>query len=298
MLKNLLFDKEIPTEKRREKIINILLKRYNFLEKRIISQSLLGREILILHIGTKQKSIFFSAAYHGMEWLTSLVLLKFINDICERAKNSKKFLDFFYKRGITICPCVNPDGVEISLVGASAAGGYKAFVKSTKKAKFWQANARGVDINHNFDAQWEDLHKREQMSGIKGPDSTRYGGDKPESEPETRAITKLCREMNFDYAVAFHSQGEEIYWNYGEKVPVKSREIAEKMAKISGYKLAVPTGLASGGGFKDWFIGEFEKPGFTVEIGKGKNPLPLTDFRQVYKKVESMLYFLTFYRST
>ena len=50
-----------------------------------------------------------------------------------------------------------------------------------------------------------------------------------------------------------------------------------------------PEGLASLGGFKDWFIGEFNRPGFTVELGKGQNPLPMSDLDDIYCRVEEML---------
>lgn len=65
------------------------------------------------------------------------------------------------------------------------------------------------------------------------------------------------------------------------------------MAKIfsasSDYRLVENDGLASHGGFKDWFISEFGRPAFTFEIGKGENPLPLSDFEQIYEKLEETL---------
>jgi len=65
--------------------------------------------------------------------------------------------------------------------------------------------------------------------------------------------------------------------------------MAEIMATSSGYALDVPTGIASGGGFKDWFISEFSRPGFTVEMGLGSNPLPIESAESIYKKLEEML---------
>ena len=64
-----------------------------------------------------------------------------------------KIRDFLREKGLTIVPCVNPDGVEIAIHGSDAALKYKALVeKASKENKVWQANARGVDINHNFNA--------------------------------------------------------------------------------------------------------------------------------------------------
>lgn len=303
-IKKLVFDAELPDEKRRQSLICELVNNFNFIEKQTLSKSLLDREIPVLYIGKKEKSILLTGAYHGMEWLTSLVLLKFIHDLSEKINQGNKlYTNLLKKRGLTIVPCVNPDGVEISLKGEEAfekpgnfsADEYKMLFQKTENSKLWQSNARGVDINHNFNAGWEDLHRREKKMGIIGPGKTRYGGICPESEPETLAITKLCRESDFEYAFAFHSQGEEIYWDYGKKTPVESLKIANILAQLSGYKVSSPEGLAVGGGFKDWFISEFSRPGFTIEIGKGKNPLPLSDFNSIYAKIEKMLYFIVRY---
>ena len=51
----------------------------------------------------------------------------------------------------------------------------------------------------------------------------------------------------------------------------------------SCYTLAdVP--YASGfAGYKDWFIQEFHRPGYTIEVGQGVNPLPLDQFDTIYR---------------
>lgn len=61
------------------------------------------------------------------------------------------------------------------------------------------------------------------------------------------------------------------------------------MAAESGYALEVPTGLSVGGGFKDWFIDEFSRPGFTLEIGKGQNPLPICTMSRLYSQIREPL---------
>ena len=43
------------------------------------------------------------------------------------------------------------------------------------------------------------------------------------------------------------------------------------------------------GGFKDWFIDKFRRPGFTVEIGIGKNPLPPERADSIYRQIKEML---------
>ncbi|HPS34514.1 MAG TPA: M14 family zinc carboxypeptidase, partial [Oscillospiraceae bacterium] len=153
----------------------------------------------------------------------------------------------------------------------------------------WEANNNGVDLNHNFDAGWPELRRLEKDCGIDGPSPRRFGGPFPESEPETRAIISLCHEFNPRQAVSLHSQGEEIYWRYGDTLPKHAEVMAHILAISCNYTLAEPEGIASHGGFKDWFIREFDRPAFTFEIGKGKNPLPVTETPILLKRLSDTL---------
>ena len=129
----------------------------------------------------------------------------------------------------------------------------------------------------------------EENNGIHGPSPRQFSGYKPQSEPETKAVTELCRYENIRHALAFHSQGEEIYWQYGSRTPTKCYNMGKIFSASSGYELKQPEGLASHGGFKDWFIEEFAKPAFTIEIGKGENPLDPLCLYDIYEKLEEML---------
>lgn len=283
-------------EQNRTRITKMLTEQFPFLKYGPIGESRCGRKIESFSLGCEDEQVLFCGAFHGMEWLTSLLLFRFLETVCRCVEtggsvcgiNIDRFLD---RRGLIIIPCVNPDGVEISLNGECAAGKYERLVSEIAdgKAHRWQANAFGVDINHNFNAGWRELKLREQNCGISGPSITQYGGEMPESEPETKALTKLCRTRNIRHATAFHSQGEEIYWSYGSETPKRSRLMAEVMARSSGYALSSPSGLAIGGGFKDWFIEELKKPAFTVEIGIGRNPLPASKLNEIYTRLEEML---------
>lgn len=287
----------IPTENVKNNMIDKICGDFPFIKRVKIGESVCGRKIEALSVGNFENSALWVGAHHGLEWMTTLVILKFLNDICKKISlnsflgdvNISKRLE---KRGITLVPCLNPDGVEISLGGFESAKKNKKIFENMDRniSKIWQANANGVDLNHNYDAGWDELHELEQKNNIIGPSHTRYGGKSPESEPEVRALTEFCRKRNFDYAFAFHSQGEEIYWNYGKNTPKFSERFAEIFAEMTGYAVSFPEGLAVGGGFKDWFIEKFQKPAFTIEIGKGKNPLPIYCFSEVYSKLEPALY--------
>lgn len=233
-----------------------------------IGKSVEGREIYALKIGSGSKRIFICGAHHGMEWLTAKVCVKFGEELATPSRGSLAGMPTIY-----IVPMVNPDGVEI------AASGYK-----------WQANARGVDLNHNYDALWSLSRVTEEKFGITGPCASKYGGDYPESEPESRAVADFTRENNFDAVFALHSQGEVIYYDFCGVVPDGSEEYLQRFEMYSDYVRDLPVGTAVYGGYKDWFIKKFKKPGFTIEIGRGENPLPLSDFDNVYCAVREVLW--------
>ena len=51
---------------------------------------------------------------------------------------------------------------------------------------------------------------------------------------------------------------------------------------VVGYLLAETPYNSSFAGYKDWFIQDFNKPGYTIEAGLGENPLPISQFEQIY----------------
>jgi g-D-glutamyl-meso-diaminopimelate peptidase len=250
-----------------------------------IGKSVQGREISALCIGHPAGATLFVGAVHGLEWLTGLLLIRFAEELLRGLAERSPVSDIdvakaLRSRSLVVIPCLNPDGVELSLAGESDYAG-------------WQANANGVDLNHNFDAGWAVLRELERGDGITGPGPTRYGGPAPESEPESKAAAAFCLTYQPRTLYAFHSQGEEIYYHYGEHTPARSKLMAQILASSSGYSVAEPEGLAAHGGLKDWFIDHFRRPGFTIEIGKGQNPLDIRTLQKTYEKLEEMLMIAT-----
>ena len=261
-----------------------------------IGKSCAGRDIMALKIDSDSEYVLFTAAFHGSEHITSNILLLFLEEFIYAYTHNRSLAGINVRkalgnRGIIFVPRVNPDGCEISIHGALGCGREAGNIYKMCNGDFthWNANLRGVDINHNFDAGWQELHNLERKSGILGPAPTRFGGEKPHSEPETVALVNLCKEYNIHHALALHSQGEVIYWNYNGHETKTAKRMAEIMAATSGYALDVPIKLATGGGFKDWFISHYLRPAFTVEVGSGRNPLPITDATKIYGDIREML---------
>lgn len=261
--------------------IKALKKEYPSLKIATCGKSVLGKEIYALVMGTGKRNILYVGGTHSVEWLTSLALLRFCENLMKSQVNGNEISGYMGKELLENCtliivPELNPDGIEISLKGGS-------------DFSLWSANANGVDLNHNFNADWYSLREFEEKNNIKSPSPRRFGGYYPESEPETKAITRLIRNIPVETLVTFHSQGEEIFYEYGKNTPEKSLLMAKAFSGVTDYTIVKNEGHYSSGGLKDWFIEEFRKPGFTIEIGKGKNPLPLNDFDDVYEKIEPLL---------
>lgn len=261
-----------------------------------IGRSLLGRGIYAVRLGNPQRFSLFVGGIHGQEWLGVLLLFRFLDDLFSSIAQNRPLADIQIKKalehqGLVVIPALNLDGISIALEGAAGAPGMERYITALCGGDFshWQANARGVDLNHNFNAGFPLCKQAERAAGILGPGPGKYGGERPESEPETRAICRFIRAQPVRQLYSFHSQGEEIYYQYGEHTPPRSPLIAQVLASASGYALSHPTGTASHGGLKDWFIEELHRPGFTIEIGRGKNPLPITELEPIYARLIEML---------
>lgn len=273
--------------------------RYPFIETGIAGKSVLGKNLYYIKLGSGPNEVFFNGTHHAREWITSLLLMKFVEDfskayvdhadICKYNIN-----DIWSKSTIYVVPMVNPDGADLIINGLQKDNPfyYELIQWNNGEMDFskdWQANIRGVDLNHNYDAAWHLGKKAETEYGVFGPGPTRYSGQFPESEPEVKAVVDFTRKHNFRLIMAYHSQGEEIYWTYSNIMPKDSRKIAELFSEVSGYSLIEPSGIVSYSGYKDWFMEKYIRPGFTIEVGKGKNPLPLYQFDKIYMDNLEML---------
>lgn len=282
-----------------ERDIHSLEERYPFLEIGIAGKSVLGRNLYYLRLGTGPNHVFYNGAHHALEWLTALLLMKFSENYLESYISNTllgrcDIQSQWQKSSIYILPMVNPDGVDLVLNGLQPDHPYNQSLLKwnngrTNFSQVWQANIHGVDLNHNYDASWQLSKGAEASHDIKGPGPTRFSGASPESEPESKAVADFTRKHDFQLVLAFHSQGRIIYWNYRNLASTRDKEIARCLSRLSGYTLEEAVGMTSYAGYKDWFIEKFRRPGYTIEIGQGQNPLPISQLGQIYQENEGLL---------
>lgn len=272
-------------------------KTYPFISIGSIGNSVLGKPIHEIKIGKGTKKIHMNASFHANEWITTMTLMSLLNSYLLSFKTESAIQEFdakfFYENiELSVVPMVNPDGVDLVLNGPPLE--YKEEIMKINHDSddfiHWKANIRGVDLNKQFPANWEAV--KESGQAPNKPSLRDYPGNVPLSEPEAIAMANLVRNNHFDYILAFHTQGEEFYWGYEGFEPPESAVMAKKLEQVSGYK-AIQY-IDSHAGFKDWFIQEFKRPGFTIELGKGINPLPLSQFTKIVKSAE-MLFLAALY---
>lgn len=273
--------------------------RYPFLETGIAGKSVLGRNLYYLRLGRGPREVFYNASHHAIEWITTPLVMKFAENYLKAYAQGTSLRGYDIPKlwdqvSIYIMPMVNPDGVDLAIRGLTRDNPYYSQLLQWNRtgqpfSKVWKANIRGVDLNRNYPAGWEQAKAMEPSLGIRGPGPTRFGGPYPLSEPETQAVVNFTKAHNFRLVIAYHTQGRVIYWTYQNLTPPESRSIAEAFARISGYEVSNVPYEASYAGYKDWFIQEYRRPGFTMEVGSGTSPVPLSQFPGIYNENEGVM---------
>ena len=260
---------------------------YPFIVNDPIGNSVLDKEIPGLTIGNGQKRVHFNASFHANEWITTSVVMTFLNDYLLSLTNNGVIrglytLPLYNQTNLNIVPMVNPDGVGLVLNGPPEDETIRnkliEWNGGSTDFSGWKANINGVDLNDQFPAEWE----RERERNPKTPGPRDYGGESPLSEPESIAMAELTVERDFARVLAFHTQGQVIYWGFMGLEPPETEQLVNEFARVSGYE-PVQT-IESYAGYKDWFIQDWRSPGFTVELGLGTNPLPISQFGEIYEE--------------
>jgi g-D-glutamyl-meso-diaminopimelate peptidase len=153
----------------------------------------------------------------------------------------------------------------------------------------WKANLLGVDLNLQYPAGWLQAREIKFAQGFTRPAPRDYVGRAPLTQREARALAEYTREEEPDLVLALHTQGKVIYWQFRDYQVPGARALAEEFARISGYALEDTPYESGFAGYKDWFIQEYRRPGFTIECGSGESPLPLSQFEEIYRDVLGIL---------
>lgn len=294
------FSKELCYSELMEKI-NELQALHDEINVAYIGQSVFGRAIPIITLGDKMatKSVLYVSTHHASENICTGVLLNFVEEYLNAYERYAQLyginLRYLFKmRKIYVVPMLNPDGVEYRLKGIdkdNPIGERILAYNGGDDFSAWSANARGVDLNHNYNAYFEEYKEIEKERGITNG-KTKYSGEYPESEPEVASLVNFIRynAEELEGILTLHTQGEEFYYKSKGVTPPRAEYLSGIISRMTGYKSSTAHKESGMGGLTDWFIKEYNKPSFTLECGKGKNPLPPSQIVSIYSKLKELLF--------
>ena len=277
------------------RMILSLVEAYPFLRSEILTTTVFQRPVRTLVIGTGPRKVLYTAAHHANEWITALILLKFAEDFAKAISENGTIFGvdaslIAEQTTVYMVPLVNPDGVDL-VTGALQPGNIQFDLAQRLSRDYpeipfpdgWKANLLGVDLNLQYPAGWLQAREIKFSQGYTRPGPRDYVGRAPLNQVESKALAGYTEFLDPVLVLAYHSQGKEIYWKFGDFFVPGAEQLAEEFGRLSGYAVA-DTPYASGfAGYKDWFIQYFRKPGFTIEVGQGENPLPLSQFPEIYR---------------
>lgn len=281
--------------------ISTLKKLYPFIEVTSAGKSINNNDIPVIRIGNGPKEVFYSAAIHANEWITAPLLMKFLADYCFTIQNNLPIFGYnarqiFNSTTIYIMPMVNPDGVNLVTGEILENSPSYLFAQNISRnypdipfTSGWKANIRGVDLNLQFPAGWAQAREIKFSQGFTSLAPRDFVGFGPLTEPESLAIYNFTLQHTFRLVLSFHTQGEVIYWQFQNYTPPESLAIGQQFSRLSGYTLENTPYNSSFAGYKDWFIQNYRRPGYTIECGLGDNPLPTSQFDTIYRDILGIL---------
>lgn len=272
-------------------------KKFPFLEIGNIGYSVLRNPIHYIRFGMGPKQVFYQSSIHANEWINTIVLMKFLENLSNAFLNFSSLWGYpaatlFNQYSLYVVPLSNPDGVDL-VIGNIEKYNSDIYSYAEKLSRNypnipfpsgWKANINGIDLNLQFPAGWETAKENKFNQGFTVPGPRDYVGPSPLYAPEAKHLYNFTLGKDFKLTLSYHTQGETIYWKYLNYLPPNSYEIGNHFSQVSGYLLENTPYSSGFAGYKDWFIQNYNRPGYTIETGRGQNPLPVSQFQSIYDK--------------
>lgn len=271
-------------------------------DRRQIYDFVIGRE-------DAPKQMVIQAGCHAREYMGCMLVMDQAEELLSHYWNGnyagRSYKDLLDEYQIHIIPMLNPDGITISQQGLNGINSmslrsrimeiyrqdYNEGVTSLGLDAYlrgWKANARGVDINRNFNTpDWA------YQGEIARPSCGKYAGPSAASEAETLAIQDLVETLpDCKAVISYHSSGSMIYWQYHQTGEFRDKcfSIASTLKNMTGYYLI--SSVSTGGGCSNWVVDVKNITGFTIEIGSGDSPLPQSQYAGIWNSNKNVVPYL------
>ena len=265
-----------------------------------IGQTADGNRLYDFRVGNPaaERHLLVFGGIHAREYITAqLVMRQLVQLLSDQSTNGSyeniAVRELLSNTEIHFIPMANPDGIGISQLGLE--GLRTEAVRETVRQialkdgkaltetylRQWKSNANGVDLNRNFDALWESYNDH-----LGHASADHYKGTAPECELESKALADLTRQFQFDATLSYHTQGEVIYWNFGQEGELKNMSLllANRVSELTGYRLDGNFQALDTAGDKDWAISKLGIPSLTIEAGHGGNPVDPAQMDAIWRE--------------
>ncbi len=228
---------------------------------RVLGRSFEGRPIRAIEVSRGGKvGIVLDGGHHAREWISVMVPICIADRLVTGDDHDPRIRAILDAARFVIIPVVNPDGYRYSWT----------------TDRYWRKTRRGgygVDLSRNYSVGWGEAGSSDD------PRSPNYRGERPFSEPETRAIRDLFEHETIAAHVDFHSFSQVVVypWSYQRADPpdrARFAAIADRMSTAMvaahGQRYAIRPGselqVGAGGTAGDWSYGVRGALAFLVEL--------------------------------
>ena len=220
----------------------------------VIGYSEEGREIRAYTFGTGDTNLVFVGGLHGAySWNTVLLAYEIMDYLKTPAAEIPENVM------VTVIPITNPDGLHGALgsAGRFSLDDGKELTESERVAGRFNANM--VDLNRNFDCNWEE--------DAVWRDNEVDAGDEPFSEAETMALRDYFNSVNAELVVAYYgASGDVIASSCGDGILPATETARDVYAEASGYNpLDIFTYYPTTGDMTDW-LAKMNIPAISVVL--------------------------------
>ena len=240
-----------------------------------IGTSVEGRNINRYSYETGEKHLVFVGAIHGgYEWNSALLSYELIDYLNENQNTIPENIK------VTVIPVLNPDGLY-KIVGTTDRFAISS-VPPTEQTTSGRFNANEVDLNRNFDCNW-------QATGTwRG--NTVSAGASAFSEPEARAFRDFILKEKPTAVIMFHSASGAVYGSEcNAGILGETLAVMNTYSQTSGYPAIESFEAYPVAGDAEGWLAKMGIPAVTVELSTHetveweKNKLGILALFELYK---------------
>ncbi len=182
-----------------------------------------------------EPTVLFTALHHAREPAGVFICKAIVQELLLNYDTSARHRRLVDSLDIWLVPLVNPDGYEYLMASQRQFPWWRKNLRDNDNDGQFDPHVDGVDLNRNYDYNWEEGGEGEIGSWF-------YRGQSAFSEAEIQALRDLEAQRHFVIGVSYHSYGEAVLYPWGNfhRAPDQdlildiARQYASRIVRLSG----------------------------------------------------------------